>query len=84
MDMLGLVKLVAYFDEMEKIAVTTALSSFPQFRKGRRPIRVHNLLKNEEQRSRMDSKVEELDKPADKNIEYEGGAGLQDGTGSDL
>lgn len=76
--------LPSFTDELEKIAVTTALSSFPQFRKGRRPIRVHNLLKNEDQRSRMDSKVEELEKPPDKNVEYEGGAGLQDGTGSDL
>ena len=76
--------LPSFSDELEKIAVTTALSSFPQFRKGRRPIRVHNLLKNENQRDRQDSKVEELEKPSDKNIEYEGGAGLQDGTGSDL
>ena len=76
--------LPSFTDELEKIAVTTALSTFPQFRKGKRPIRVHNMLKNENQRDRMDSQVEELEKPADKNIEYEGGAGLQDGTGSDL
>lgn len=76
--------LPSFTDELEKIAVTTALSSFPQFRKGRRPIRVHNMLKNENQRDRQDAKVEELERPPDKNIEYEGGAGLQDGTGSDL
>ena len=76
--------LPSFTDELEKIAVTTALSSFPQFRKGRRPIRVHNMLKNENQRDRQDAKEEELERPPDKNIEYEGGAGLQDGTGSDL
>lgn len=76
--------LPSFSDELEKIAITTALSSFPQFRKGRRPIRVDKMLKNENQRDRMDAKVEELERPPDKNIEYEGGAGLQDGTGSDL
>jgi len=50
--------LPSFTEELEKIAVTTALSPFPQFRKGRRPIRVHNLLNNENQRDRMDSKVE--------------------------
>lgn len=37
----------AFFDEMEKIAVSAHLSSFKQSRKGRRPIRVHTLLKKE-------------------------------------
>lgn len=39
--------LPGFFDEIEKIAVSQGLSSFKQSRKGRRPIRVHNMLKKE-------------------------------------
>ncbi|CAB4130950.1 hypothetical protein UFOVP276_142 [uncultured Caudovirales phage] len=62
--------------EFEKIAVTTALSSFPQFRRGRRPIRVHTMLAAENQRDRGDPKAVELDKPEERGTEYEAGAGV--------
>jgi|WetSurSiteA1Bulk_404760.scaffolds.fasta_scaffold37384_2 hypothetical protein len=39
--------LPGFMDEMEKIAISLRLSSFKQTRKGRRPIRVHNLMKKE-------------------------------------
>jgi hypothetical protein len=62
--------------EFEKLAVTTALSSFPQFRQGRRPIRVHNMLARENQRDRGDPKAVELDKPEERGVEYEAGSGV--------
>ena len=36
-----------FFDELEKIAVCVSHSSFTQARKGRRPIRAHNVLTKE-------------------------------------
>jgi len=62
--------------EFEKLAVTTALSSFPQLRQGRRPIRVHNMLALENQRDRGDPKAVELDKPEERGTEYEAGSGV--------
>ena len=63
-------------EEFEKVAVTTALSSFPQFRQGRRPIRVHNMLDKENQRDRADPKVTELERAEERGTEYEAGSGV--------
>ena len=63
-------------EEFEKMAVTTALSSFPQFRQGRRPIRVHNMLAKENQRDRGDPKAVELEKQEERGTEYEAGSGV--------
>jgi hypothetical protein len=62
--------------EFEKVAITTYLSSFPQSRRGRRPIRVHNMLAKENQRDRGDPKAVELDKPEERGLEYEAGSGV--------
>jgi hypothetical protein len=63
-------------EEFEKIAITTALSRFPQLRQGRRPIRVHNMLAKENQRDRGDPKAVELDRPEERGTEYEAGSGV--------
>ena len=62
--------------EFEKVAITTSLSSFPQLRQGRRPIRVHNMLAKENQRDRGDPKAVELDKPEERGVGYEAGSGV--------
>jgi hypothetical protein len=74
----------SFFDEMQKIAVTTSLSTFPQIRSGRRPIRVHNMLKKDQQVSLADrpDDAEERYKTPDKTVEYEGGSGMDANMGN--
>jgi hypothetical protein len=75
-------KLVSFFDELEKIAVSTRVSSFTQTRVGRRPIRAHNLLKKD-----RTFKVEPELKPAvldgeianARDYESERGSGMMEG-----
>lgn len=64
--------LPSFADEMQKIAVTAALSKFTQKRKGRRPVRVQTVLDKERQepdRHTVDNEP----------IEYEAGLGMADG-----
>jgi len=78
-------QLTSFFDEMEKIAVSTRLSSFMQSRTGRRPIRAHNLLnKSQSFRTPPDEKtlVTEGDLESVKDHEIEGGAGAEEIGGS--
>ena len=63
-------------EEFEKVAITTALSGFPQLRQGRRPIRVHNMLAKENQRDRGDPKAVELERQEEHGTEYEAGSGV--------
>lgn len=74
----------SFFDEMQKIAVTTSLSAFPQMRSGRRPIRVHNMLKREQKVSLADrpDESEERYKTPEKAVEYEGGSGMDADVGN--
>jgi hypothetical protein len=74
-------RLTAFFDEMEKIAVSTRLSSFMQTRAGRRPIRVHNVLSKERAfRTPPEEKTlaTEADLESVKDYEVEGGAGAEE------
>jgi len=73
----------SFVDELEKIAVTTSLSSFPQFRQGRRPIRVHNMLKREQALyDKPDVSEERYKTEPEKPVEYEGGSGLDAAMGN--
>lgn len=80
----------SFFDEMEKIAVSFGLAAFRQARKGRRSIRVHNLLKKQ-QHHRV-SRVDHLYQPpthktsgfgvtSAKDVEHEAGQGMQETIG---
>ena len=69
--------LPAFSTELEKIAVTTGLSSFRQTRRGRRPMRVHNALRKEQNISKErkdDNGVEEST-----DYEAESGQGMSEG-----
>lgn len=68
-----------FFDELEKIAVCVSHSSFMQSRKGRRPIRAHNVLTKETAfkaaREAEDENTADADDSKSHEIEY--GMGMQ-------
>ena len=65
----------AFFDEMNKIAVCNANAGFMKSRKGRRPIRAHNLLKKETA-FKVDQTVGTAEQA--KDYEHEYGLGFQE------
>jgi len=77
-------QLTAFFDELEKIAVSTRMSSFTQARSGRRPIRAHNLLNRPNAfKTPPEEKtlVTEADREGVKDFEVEGGPGMIEAPG---
>ncbi len=76
-------RLPAFYDELEKIAISVRDSSFMQTRTGRRPIRVHNLLKKETAHkvSKMPEDRPDVGVSGNNAASYESeaGAGLRDG-----
>ena len=72
----------AFLDELEKIAQTYGLGSFQQTRAGRRPIRVHNVLRKDMPTQDKPDVSEERYKQPDKAVEYEGGSGMTEGIGN--
>ena len=73
----------AFKDELTKIAVSVGLSHFPQTRSGRRPIRVHNMLRKDKplEHDKPDD-AEERYKAPERGVEYEGGSGMTEGVGN--
>jgi hypothetical protein len=73
----------AFLDEMVKIGQSLGMSQFQQTRSGRRPIRVHNLLRKEKplEHDKPDD-AEERYKPPERGVEYEGGSGMTEGVGN--
>jgi len=72
-------RLIALFDELEKLGVNRSLSSFTQSRIGRRPIRASTLLQKEkEKEDAFDRQRETRDENTEdrKDYEVEGGLGL--------
>jgi hypothetical protein len=67
--------LPSFADELEKIAICVTHSSFMQARKGRRPIRAHNLLKKETA-FKEDKDVQDASHEEAKDHEAEAGSGL--------
>lgn len=73
----------AFADELEKIAQTYGLGSFQQVRTGRRPIRVHNMLKKEAPvAADPPDQTEERYKQLERGTEYESGAGMTEAAGN--
>ena len=69
-------RLTGLFNELEKIAVSHGLSTFPQARKGRRSIRADTLLKRDVIREKdEDEHAEEVG-----DHEAEAGQGMDTGT----
>ena len=68
----------SFFDELEKIAVSSHISSFMQSRSGRRPIRAHNLIGKDSFRTPPDEKTlaEDGEREGMKDYEVEGGPGM--------
>jgi len=77
-------RISGFFDELEKIAISTRMSSFMQSRSGRRPIRAETLLaKRHPFKTPPDEKtlVTEADKEGVKDFEVEGGPGMIESPG---
>lgn len=75
----------AFADELEKIAQTYGLGVFQQTRSGRRPIRVHNVLRKETSTSvapDQPDQTEERYKQPEKGTEYESGSGMTEAAGN--
>jgi hypothetical protein len=72
----------SFVDELEKIAQTYGLGSFQQTRVGRRPIRVHNMLRKDMPTQDKPDSAEERYKPPERGVEYEGGSGMTEAVGN--
>lgn len=72
--------LPALYDELEKIAISVRDSSFRQTRRGRRPIRVHNMLRKETAfKAKAEAPPPEQTGDNAASYEAEAGSGLQEG-----
>jgi len=72
----------SFMDELEKIAHTYGLGGYQQTRAGRRPIRVHNLLRKDMPTKDIPDASEERYKQPERGVEYEGGSGMTEGIGN--
>ena len=81
--MRAFISISAFSDELQKIAQSVGMSNFQQTRQGRRPIRVHNLLRKEKPLDvDKPDDAEERYKPPERGTEYEGGSGMEEGVGN--
>ena len=72
----------SFVDELEKIAQTYGIGSFQQTRSGRRPIRVHNMLRKEAPSTEPPDATEERYKVSERGTEYETGSGMTEAAGN--
>jgi hypothetical protein len=72
-------RVTAFYDELEKIALSLGLSHFTQQRRGRRPMRVSTMLKKESPYVHPEDERQDQDKPEPRSFEIEGGKGYAEG-----
>lgn len=68
-------RVAAFYDELEKIALSVGMSHFPQQRRGRRSMRVSTMLKKESPYVHTEDERPDQDKPEPRSFEIEGGKG---------